>query len=67
MRGPMIDYAVTTLKVLYAVLMLGFAVLLFTNNIAPLSAGAMGLTACTLVIGWKVLQRKRSRFAPGKP
>lgn len=62
-----IDYAVATLQVLYAVLMLCFAVLVVTNNIAPLAAGVMGLAACTLIVGWKTLQRKRRRLAAGEP
>lgn len=67
LHGSMIDYAITTLQVLYAVLMLCFAVLVFTNTISPLAAGAMGLAACTLVIGWKLLRRKRRRLAAAQP
>lgn len=59
LRGLIFDYAIAALKVLNVVLMLLFAVLLFTSNITPLGAGVMGLAACTLVVGWKVLQRKR--------
>lgn len=67
MRRPAIDYAIATLQVLYTVLMLVFVVLLVTNNIAPLAAGVMGLAACTLIIGWKTLQRRRRRLAAGEP
>ncbi|SLK00910.1 hypothetical protein [Arthrobacter sp. P2b] len=66
LHGSVIDYAITTLQVLYVVLMLVFAVLVFTNSITPIGAGITGLTACALVIGWKVLQRKRRRLTSGE-
>lgn len=47
--------------------MLGFVTLVFTSNNTPTGAGFLGLAACTLIVVWQVLQRKRRRLAADEP